>query len=380
MSKWYSLENAAKIFPPSKSKKDPKIFRFSVTLFDEVKVDVLNKALNETLDEYPIFKSSLRKGIFWYYLEEVEKAYEVKKEDKWPCSKISNNNLFEVSVYKNRINLEVDHALTDGTGTLTFLKSLVANYLNNLCNFKKVIKSKKAYRIKDEKYIDDRLKVIEGIVSVNDIKVKAKELDLTITEYLTSVLIKSIGGLKSKSKKPIVITIPVNLRKYYPTYTVRNFFSVVNIDYSYNIDSFKDITKSVKKSFKEKLDKENIKDKMNSMIKLEDIFIVRLIPVFIKDLVLKIACNIENEYQTMTLSNIGIINMPDIYKKYIDYFSVFTSTSKIQMCMCSYDDKMVISFSSKFVNSEIEKNFFKFLSKVGIDVIINTNDYGDYDE
>lgn len=100
MSKWYSLDNAAKIFPPSKSKKDPKIFRFSVTLFDEVKVDVLNKALNETLDEYPIFKSSLRKGIFWYYLEEENKVYEVKKEDKCPCSKISNNNLFEVSVYK----------------------------------------------------------------------------------------------------------------------------------------------------------------------------------------------------------------------------------------------------------------------------------------
>ena len=136
MSKWYSLDNAAKIFPPSKSKKDPKIFRFSVTLFDEVKIDVLNKALNETLEEYPIFKSSLKKGIFWYYLEEVNKVYEVKNEDKCPCSKINNNNLFEVSVYKNRINLEVDHALTDGTGTLTFLKSLVANYLNNLYNIK----------------------------------------------------------------------------------------------------------------------------------------------------------------------------------------------------------------------------------------------------
>ena len=303
--------------------------------------------------------------------------------------------------------MEVDHALTDGTGTLTFLKSLLANYLNSLyniknnevinegsikeikedafkkykdSNFKKVLKSKKAYRIKDEKYIDNRLKVIEGIVSIDDIKVKAKEFDLTITEYLTGVLIKSIGEAKNKSKKPIVITIPVNLRKYYPTYTVRNFFSVVNIDYLYNNDTFKDIAKSVKNKFKEKLDKENIKDKMNSMIKLEDIFIVRLIPVFIKDFVLKIACNIENKYQTMTLSNIGIINMPDVYKKYIDYFSVFTSTSKIQMCMCSYKDKMVISFSSKFVNSEIEKNFFKFLSKDGTDVIINTNDYGDCDE
>lgn len=72
LSKWYRLDNAAKIFPPSKSKKDPKIFRFSVTLFDEVKIDVLNKALNETLEEYPFLKSSLKKGIFWYYLEEVK--------------------------------------------------------------------------------------------------------------------------------------------------------------------------------------------------------------------------------------------------------------------------------------------------------------------
>ena len=274
LSKWYRLDNAAKIFPPSKSKKDPKIFRFSVTLYEEVKVDVLNKALKETLEEYPIFKSILKKGIFWYYLEEVDKKYEVKMEDKSPCSKISHNNLFEVSVYKNRINLEVDHALTDGTGTLTFLKSLVANYLNKLyniknnevinegsikeikedafkkykdSNFKKVLKSKKAYRIKDEKYIDNRLKVIEGIVNIDDIKVKAKELDLTITEYLTSVLIMAIGSVKNKSKKPIVITIPVNLRKYYPTYTVRNFFSVVNIDYIYNNDSFEDIAMYVKK-------------------------------------------------------------------------------------------------------------------------------------
>ena len=136
MSKWYRLDNAAKIFPPSRSKNDYKVFRFSVTLLEPVKVDILNKALDETLEEYPIFKSSLKKGIFWYYLEEVDKVYEVKKEDKWPCSKISNNNLFEVSVYKNRINLEVDHALTDGTGTLTFLKSLVANYLNSLYNIK----------------------------------------------------------------------------------------------------------------------------------------------------------------------------------------------------------------------------------------------------
>ena len=79
MSKWYRLDNAAKIFPPSRSKNDYKVFRFSATLLEPVKVDILNKALDETLEEYPIFKSSLKKGIFWYYLEEVNKNYEVDK-------------------------------------------------------------------------------------------------------------------------------------------------------------------------------------------------------------------------------------------------------------------------------------------------------------
>ena len=75
-------------------------------MLEPVKVDIFkNNALDETLEEYPIFKSSLKKGIFWYYLEEVNKNYEVKMEDKSPCSKISNN-YFEVSVYKNRINLK----------------------------------------------------------------------------------------------------------------------------------------------------------------------------------------------------------------------------------------------------------------------------------
>lgn len=72
---------------------------------------------------------------------------------------------------------------------------------------------------------------------------------------------------------------------------------------------------------------------MNSMIKLEDIFIVRLIPVFIKDLVLKIACNIENEYQTMTLSNIGIINMSDIYKNIL-IILVYLQVHLKYKCVC----------------------------------------------
>lgn len=408
MSKWYRLDNAAKIFPPSKSKNDPKIFRFSCCLKENIDENKLNIALQKTLDEYPIFKSSLKKGVFWYYLEETNKNVTVKEETKSPCSDFSGNHLFEVTYYKRKINLEVNHALTDGTGTLTFFKSLTANYLNLVYNinsaeiinegsskeikedafikyksnhFKKAISNKKAYKIKEDKYVENKLKIIEGIVSTKKVKEEAKKLNLTVTEYLTSILIKSISETKSKrNKKPIVITVPVNLRNYYPSYTVRNFFSVVNVSFNEKDNSFENISKVVKEEFTKALDKDNINAKMNSTINLENIFIVRLVPVILKDFVLKLAYKIASKYQTMTLSNIGIVKIPKVYEKYIDYFDVFISTETIQMCMCSYEDNMVLSFTSKFTTSEIERYFFKTLSSNNIDVYINTNMEGEEDD
>ena len=206
----------------------------------------------------------------------------------------------------------------------------------------------------------------------------AKKYNVTLTVFLTSVLIKSIGetmDIKSR-KRPIVIVVPVNLRKYYPSYTVRNFFSAVNISYKYNGEDIKDIIKVVSEEFKKNLNEENIKNKMNNMAILEDIFILRLIPIFIKDLILRYVYKLTNYENTITLSNIGVINMPSVYQDYIDYFDVFISTSSIQICMCSYLNNLTLSFTSQFINSEIEKNFFRYLTNLGINVVINTNKTG----
>ena len=406
VSKWYRLDNAAKIFPPSKNKYDSKIFRFTVSLVENVDKDILNVALTKTLQEYPIFRSVLKRGLFWYYLEESNIKPVVVEEHLRPCSKFDTGLLFQVTYYKKRINLEVNHALTDGTGTLMFLKTLVVNYLEEKYKInskeainkasikessndsfrkyytgkikKSITSSKIAYKIKDEKYVENRLKIIEGIVDVNSLLKLAKKYNVTLTVYLVSLLIKCIGEsmeLKAR-KKPIVVTVPVNLRNYYPSYTVRNFFNAVNISFKYNGEDIANIIKVVNEEFKRNLTKENVENKMNNLAKLEDIFILRLIPIFIKDLVLRYAYKFTENYATMTLSNIGIIDIPEVYQKYIDYFDVFISTSKIQLCMCSYLNKMLLTFTSQFVNSEIEKNFFRYLTAEGINVTINTNKIG----
>ena len=405
VKKWYKLDNAAKIFPPTVSKKDTKVFRVACEFYEDIEKDYLQDALNKTLEEYPLFKSSLKKGLFWYYLETSSTSPQVTLENQRICDEMSKNLLFRVSYYKKRINLEVHHSLTDGTGIISFLKLLVSNYLINKYNMKTKIvlddtsiyekeldsykkyyrknnnltpiKKKKAYNLSGNRYPNQQLKVIEGIVPTKEIIKLAKYYNTTVTVYIVSLLIKSIAMIMTRKEKnkPISITIPVNLRKYFNSNTARNFFNTIVVSYKSTCDEddLKDIIIEVDRQLKENLKIENISKQLNSFSILENIFIVRVIPVFIKDIVLKFFHNKSRKEQTIALSNVGIIEMPKEFQQYIKLFDIFSSTDCTQVCMCSYLNNMTISFTSHFINTEIQKNFFKNLSKNNIDVVINEN-------
>lgn len=409
VKKWYKLDNAGKIFPPTSDKNDPKVFRFACELYEDVDKLILQNALDKTLEEFPMFLSSLKKGLFWYYLETSSVVPKVLEEENYICDKMDKDLLFRVTFYKKRINLEVYHALTDGTGAICFLKTLVANYLVEKHGIKeqvhidtssiyekemdsfekyyskvkgtKLPKNPKAYILKGRLYPEYRLKVIEGVVPTKEVIKLAKSYNTTVTVYLTSILIKSIGMTmtRKEKRKPVIVTIPVNLRKYFKSDTARNFFNTITVQYKFNNDNdnLDNIIKEVSAQFSAKLTKENLDKQMNSLAVLENIFILRLVPVFIKDLVLKYFYKKSRKEQTIALSNVGIVDLPDEIKDYVKLFDVFASTDCTQTCMCSYLDNMTLSFTSHFISPEIQKNFFTELSNNNVDVVINTNEVED---
>lgn len=414
---WYALDNAAKVFPSTSNKKDSKVFRCACSLTEDIEKEILQKALDKTIKSYPIFSSVLKNGLFWCYLETSSIIPIVKEENESVCysiNKYSNKNLlFNVTYFKKRINLEVYHALADGVGASQFIMTLVLNYLTiryNLDNniklddisslqekeddsFKKYYKHEKsqifrkenkAYKIKSFKFSENRIKVIEGVASTKDLLKISHEYSTTLTVFLTSILLKSIDEtMRMKDKKrPVSITIPINLRKYFKSSTVRNFFVTMNVKYKFEKESteLKTIIEDTSKQFKENLTKESLSEKFNRYVMLENNLLIRVIPLFLKNILLKIIYNVEMKKCTTSLSNIGIINMPKEVQKYIDMFSFFSGTEEIQVCVCSYNDKTTIGFTSRYINTEIEKNFFRNLSYMGIDVVINTNQTDEVDE
>ncbi len=399
--KWFKLDNAAKIFPPVSNKKDPKVFRFTCVLKENIDKNILQESVNEALNFFPNFRSILKKGFFWHYLETTDFNPIIKEEKKDICSPIYNKKkkklLFRVNYYKNRINLEVYHALTDGTGALEFLKTIVHIYISKKYNIdefnfdydaslnekssdsfnkyykfqlNKLEKSNRVYQIKGDKL--NKIRVINGCMNTKDLIDLAHKYNTTLTGLITSIYILSIKenmNLKDENKF-ITIDIPVNLRKYFKSQTARNFFSVIKLKYN-GSSNLEDIINYVDNHLKEELKKDNLFKTMNRYATFEHNFLIRLVPLFIKNIILKII--IKFVKTTTTVTNLGIINVDDSIKNYIDSFEVYVSTDKMQISMCSYLDKLNISFTSIFDSMDIIKNFYRKLSSFGIDIIITTN-------
>ena len=261
---WRRLDNSAKIFPISAGKKYSTVFRLSVLLKEKVNKEILEKAVIQTLNNYNMFRVKMKVGFFWYYLEYNPKEPIIEEEKDYPCKyidpKTNNGYLFKITYFENKINIDIFHALTDGNTGTTFFREIIYNYLelyypnelkqenrqlrkidldtedSYIKNYDKRAKSnasgKRAYELKGRKIKLGAVSVIHEIINLENLKIESKKYDATITQYLTAVLMYSIykeNYIKNKGKKPIKICIPVNLKKYFSSKTMTNFFSYITL-------------------------------------------------------------------------------------------------------------------------------------------------------
>lgn len=419
--KWSRLDNAAKIFPSTSEKTDTRVFRYSCEFYEQVSPEALQKAVNKAIKVFPDYTCIMKTGLFWYYLEQSELKPIVVPEEKPPCSVIydgSNDHLlFEVSYYKNRLNLEMYHVLSDGTGAMQFLKSIVSNYLvemhpnvfkddppefdegQSVSNkssdaFRKYYqkqkrvkkeKSKNAFHIKGFKVEDEILNFTEVIMSAKEVVNAAHEYNTTMTVFLTAVYMDSIHKEMSLAdeKRPLVIMVPVNLRNFFPSDTARNFFGMISVKYDFSERSgeFSDMLEQIDKQFKEQLTKEKLSIRMNKLAALEHNIAAQIAPLPLKNFVLRIGRSVSERYETAVISNVGKVLMPAEFEPYIKLFSVYASTKKLQLCLCSYLDNLSLCFSSAFVSTAVQQNLVRFLTNMGISAEVRCNKYSnEHDE
>lgn len=404
---WTRLDNAAIIFPPTSRGADPGVFRMSCRLKETVDPQLLQKALETTLSQFPHMQVVMRRGLFWYYLEQSDLVPQVEPEQTPICAPLyhgSRTLLFRVSWWRDKINLELFHVLADGSGALIFFRTLILRYLK-LCHpdvladlevpspvlgrsedgFAKYYRPGQgknsgltlSYRLRGSRYLIGQFSAIEGVASADQVLQAAHKWDTTLTCYLCAVLIEAIRSQMRERdlRRPVVLKVPVDLRSYFPSDTARNFFSIIQVayDFSRQPGTFEDIIAQVSQSFREQLEIGRLAQRLNALAALEHSPFLRPIPLVVKNQVLRLARWIAALGETMTLSNVGKIHLPQPAADYVREFSIFSGTRCSQFCTCTYGGMLHMGYTSIFRSPEIPQRFFHRLVQDQIQVEIRSN-------
>lgn len=418
--RWVRLDNAAKIYPAARRKNWSNVFRQSVTLYDKVDIDVLKSALDITVKRFPSIAARLRKGVFWYYLQQVENAPEIREEYSYPLTYMSKEEMrkcaFRVIVFNSRIAVEFFHSLTDGTGALVFLKNLIAEYLeqkykieipleDGILNRKDLPsdeeledcfpknagavsasrKDTNAWHMYGEPQKDGFLNLTCFNIKVEDALDLAHKYNATLTVFMSAVMMKALLNLQNektpnvKKQKRIKLMIPVNLRYLFPSNTLRNFamYTIPELDPRLGEYTLEEICKLIKHKLGMEFTEKHMSSVIATNVNDEKNPLVRLIPLPLKNAVMKaIFDSVGEKKSCLTLSNIGKIKAPEIMEKYIkrfDFILGVQAAAPYNCGMLSFGDTIYINFIRNIKDAELERHFYAVLQELGLPVAVESN-------
>jgi len=416
---WYKLDLSAIVYPTLQRKDFSSVYRLSVILKEEIQPEILQQAVDISLKRFPTYKAAIRKGLFWRYLEpNARPGPFVQPDIKNPCMpmpfKANNRYLVRIYYHHCRIALEAHHSLGDGTGGMCVLQTITAVYLRLLgheisCGgFVLDVNEKpdpeeledaymryanaqvrpprpmeKTYRVRGTKEPFYTLNIIDGILSVKEVAKVASSYDATITEYLNACLLYALLQKQQhdwhRKLRPVKIAMPVNLRRFFPSKTLRNFITMVypSIDPRLGDYTFEEIITQVHYYMRYYINEKFLRGDITTNAATQQNPVIRIIPLFIKDFVVRLFyTKVQDKNSSAGLTNMGALKVPEDMKPFIERFDIYMGqpfSSRTNCAIISFEDILTINFASCIKESDVERHFFEKLVQDGIHVKIESN-------
>lgn len=418
--RWMRLDNAALIFPAALRRNWSNAYRISFTFTDPVDPALLQTALEHTAPRFPSVIVRLRRGAFWYYLEELPEPPAVRADESQPLRSMRMGDVrrcaIRVLYYRSRMAVEYFHSVTDGTGAMVFAKTLAAEYVRlrygaavpAACGVKDLREAPReseledsfrkhvgpvaaprdslnVYRIAESPEPDRFLHVTLGILDSEELRRRAKDLGVTVTAWLCALLIRSIMELqdadqpKKRKQKMVKIQIPVNLRRLYGGETMRNFVAVANIGVDPRLGDyeFEELVRIVHYQMQltitpknmSAIFTQNVLDEMNPLLKA--------VPLPLKNLIMRLVFDrVGENVACMSLSNLGQVELPAEMAPYVERaeFVLGPQASSPYNASCtSWGGRTFINIVRNSEEPRLEHRFFTNLVKQGFHVKIESN-------
>ena len=418
--RWMRLDNAAKIYPAAKRRNWNNFFRISATLTEPIDTGVLASALDVTARRFPSIAVRLRRGVFWYYLEEIPKTPSIQPEKSCPLAHAPFHEVrqcaFRVLVYKNRVAVEFFHALTDGTGALVFVKTLLAEYLSekyglsvpaekgvlgrleepspeeledSFAHYAGDVTASRAestaYHLSGTPERDGYKNLVTMMIPAERLRACAKEHGVSVTELLCAAMMQAIGELQAEKvpnvrhRKPVKVLIPVNLRNLFPSRSLRNFASYITpeIDPRMGDCSFSELCSLVHHKMGLENNRRTMRAKFAANVASERSPILRVMPLFIKNIAMKAVFDAVGECKScLCLSNLGRVELPEVMVPYVqrmDFIIGVQARAPHDCGVVTWGDMVYINCIRSIQEPELEYRFYRVLHRLGLPVKVESN-------
>jgi len=409
---WHRLDNTGKAYPLIRSNQQTTLFRLTAVLTEHVDPIRIEEALKIILPRFPYFQVVLKPGFFWYYFEKTIRITPVQKDKHYPCTQYEKRwAVPPIHIYykDNRLSLEMTHALSDGYGGTVFLKALLNSYFevnsedDNEYNLQKlpvkqewedscdiyfdpsVPQSKRgnaAFHLPCKRVSQGIYYSTTGILPLKEVLTRAKAEGASLTQWLSAKYITVLTEMIEDNNwkpAPVVLNIPVDLRRLYPSKTLRNFFVTLTptIDSRIGHFSFSEILSHVKNFMSIQVDRRYISQQLKRNINLERAMSIRMLPLIIKRIFFPFFFYHLGERQySGGFSNLGNFKLPLKTAEKVKEVHILVPPSQgtlIKAGCISYGSQLYITFGSLTENRELERKFFSQLRKEGIPVRIEVN-------
>lgn len=417
--KWYRLDTAALIFPAIARRDWSNAFRVSATLTEPIDSALLQRAADDMRVRFPSFFVTLRKGFFWYYLEESKRPVTVQSDFAYPLTFMSNRelrrNCMRILYYKNRIAVECFHALSDGRGGSVFLLNLVAHYLElrygvripkegpirdlseppaseeledsflkNAAEVASVRETEQSCRLRGTRDPNGFKTLTTGIVETKTLLDTAHRFHVTVTALLAAVMAECVIAMQNerlpkKRQRTVKITVPVDLRRLFGSRTLRNFSLVLNVGADPRCGDYRleELCRTIYHQLCAYATPQNMAGMIAANVQPQQIVALRLAPVFLKNIVMDGVYRRSGEGGgSLNVSNIAELPVPEAMTSYIKRMEFIIGPQRSYPNNCSvlsYGGRTYINMIRSIRESELEQRFFSRLVELGVPVEIECN-------
>lgn len=407
MNKQFKPDISSILYLALARKSHSNLYRFTMTMNETVDPTLLQQAVNRIQERFSMFFCGFQPHWFADVQTVCEQPVSII-EDTQVLKVLSKDEIRQCAARilyaQNRISIEFFHALTDGYGAIAYLSTLTAEYLRLRYHLeipggypvldllqvndeeevrdeylhhasKKSMKLKKvfAYQMPRENKKDSTVRVAETAFSLSDLKAVSSHHGVSPTAFLSALMAEVImkrQGKQNKKMKPVRIMIPVNLRGFFPSRTLRNFIETIHVTLRHDeLDkSLKERAQCFRMEMKQQLSAEHLASMVKTHADAQTSPFFAMIPRSIKYAAFKVGYAFFGESNSsLTFTNLGNVHLPEVmhpYVKKIDCYLSPRAGSPYNCAMIAYRDQVSLNFSSFNQNSELEKDFFAYLHKM----------------